>query len=100
MNMIQVRDELVQALGIPSSVVPFVAELMKVRDPEWEGAIEKLLHSFALRMLALRIMYADICKLLIAKILGFGWFFRKLMSNLMLSRLRSIKLSPINSFTN
>ncbi len=78
MNMIQVRDDLVQALGIPSSAVPFVAELMKVQDPEWEGAIEKLLHSFALRMLVPQDIYADVCKLLNRKNIGIRLVFQKI----------------------
>jgi uncharacterized protein YPO0396 len=77
MNMIQVRDEIVQALSIPSNAAPFVAELMKVHDPEWEGAIEKLLHSFALRMLVPQDKYADVCKLLNRKNIGIRLVFQK-----------------------
>ena len=90
MNMIQVRDELVQALGIPSSAVPFVAELMKVQDPEWEGAIEKLLHSFALRMLVPQDLYADVCKLLNHKNIGIRLVFQKIDEQL------NVKLPALN----
>lgn len=78
MNLIQLRDDLVQTLNFPSGELPFVAELMKVRDAEWEGAIEKLLHSFALRMLVPQNMYADVCKFLNRKNIGVRLVFQKM----------------------
>lgn len=47
------RDRILDALEISPADVPFVGELLKVKESEaaWEGAIERLLHSFALRLL-------------------------------------------------
>lgn len=78
MNLIQVRDELIQTLGISLSDIPFIAELMKVQDPEWEGAIEKLLYAFAMRMLVPQDLYANVCKLLNHKNIGMRLVFQKI----------------------
>ncbi|MCC3589505.1 ATP-binding protein [Microcoleus sp. PH2017_28_MFU_U_A] len=50
---LQIRKEILTALGIAEAEIPFVGELLKVKDGEgeWEGAIEKLLHNFGLRLL-------------------------------------------------
>jgi uncharacterized protein YPO0396 len=52
-DSIGMRAALAEALGVESEELPFVGELLQVR-PEagaWEGAIERLLHSFALNLL-------------------------------------------------
>ena len=51
--MLALRDHLCQALGLAPEDLPFVGELIQVRDEErdWEGAIERLLHNFALSLL-------------------------------------------------
>lgn len=48
-----IRDRIAEALEIESSELPFVGELLKVREEAqvWEGAIERLLHNFALHVL-------------------------------------------------
>lgn len=48
-----IRSRMLEELGIPEEEIPFVGELLKVRDEEreWEGAIERLLHNLALRLL-------------------------------------------------
>lgn len=45
----QVRQLISQELNIPLDEMPFVGELLKIRDGEqaWEGVLERLLHSFA-----------------------------------------------------
>ena len=63
---------------------------MKVQDPEWEGAIEKLLHSFALRMLVPQDLYADVCKLLNHKNIGIRLVFQKIDEQL------NVKLPALN----
>ncbi len=47
------RKTLCEALGLPESHLPFAGELVAVREEarEWEGAIERVLHSFALSLL-------------------------------------------------
>jgi uncharacterized protein YPO0396 len=48
----RIRSEILQHLGTTEKEMPFVGELIKVREDakDWEPVIEKLLHSFALRL--------------------------------------------------
>ena len=48
-----IREQLCQALDLPEARLPFAGELIAVVDSErdWEGAIERLLHNFALSLL-------------------------------------------------
>ncbi len=50
---LELRQGMVNALNIPGEAVSFVGELLKVKDDErhWEGAVERLLHSFGLCLL-------------------------------------------------
>ncbi len=50
---LDIRRDVAHALGIEDDELPFVGELVRVRDQaqEWEGAIERVLHSFGLNML-------------------------------------------------
>ena len=51
--MLALREKLCKALGLAPSDLPFAGELIQVRDDaqDWEGAIERLLHGFALSLL-------------------------------------------------
>ncbi len=51
--MLHLRRELCAALDLEEDEVPFIGELIEVRDDEkeWEGAIERLLHNFGLSLL-------------------------------------------------
>ncbi|MBN2824328.1 MAG: hypothetical protein JXQ76_03310 [Campylobacterales bacterium] len=46
-----IRDDMAQALGIGREDLPFVGELISVIDKQWQGAIERVLHSFALSLI-------------------------------------------------
>ncbi|MGD1863052.1 MAG: ATP-binding protein [Phormidesmis sp.] len=50
---VRIRDRLLRALNLEESDLPFAGELLQVRSEErsWEGAIERLLHSFGLCLL-------------------------------------------------
>jgi uncharacterized protein YPO0396 len=50
---LRLRTQILDALTIAEADVPFVGELLKVKDNEraWEGAIERLLHNLGLRLL-------------------------------------------------
>ncbi|WP_019895063.1 ATP-binding protein [Hydrogenovibrio halophilus] len=50
---IQIRQALCEALDLDENEMPFVGELLQVReeDQAWEGAIERILHNFALSLL-------------------------------------------------
>ncbi len=50
---LELRRRVLDALELPEDEVPFIGERLKVKDDDraWEGAIERLLHSFGLRLL-------------------------------------------------
>ena len=50
---LRLRAKILDALTIAEADVPFVGELLKVKEMEraWEGAIERLLHNLGLRLL-------------------------------------------------
>ena len=52
-HLVQVRRELCSALKIDVAELPFAGELVQVKTEElhWQPALEKLLHSFSLRLL-------------------------------------------------
>ena len=52
-HLINLRDELCAALKIAAADLPFAGELMQVKGEalDWQPALEKLLHGFALRLL-------------------------------------------------
>lgn len=52
-GILELRNQLVEHLGIKEEKLPFVGELLKVRteDNQWEGALERMLHGFGISML-------------------------------------------------
>ncbi|WP_460951480.1 ATP-binding protein [Pseudomonas marginalis] len=50
---IKTRAAMCQALGLAENLMPFVGELLQVREEDrpWEGAIERVLHNFGLALL-------------------------------------------------
>lgn len=61
-RQIQIRSTLCAALGLAEEEMPFVGELIQVRDEErdWEGAAERLLHGFGLSLLVPDAHYKDV----------------------------------------
>jgi uncharacterized protein YPO0396 len=53
-HVLEMRRQLAAALGVGQDALPFVGELMEVKPEEsqWRGAIERVLHGFALSILA------------------------------------------------
>lgn len=49
----EIREEILEAVGATSKEIPFIGELIRVKDDErkWENSIEKILHNFALRLI-------------------------------------------------
>lgn len=49
----EIRDEIIAHIGASREEIPFIGELIKVKDDEqnWEYSIEKVLHNFALRLI-------------------------------------------------
>jgi len=46
-----IRDAMAKSLGLAPEKLPFVGELLKVKDRAWQGAIERVLHNFSLSLL-------------------------------------------------
>lgn len=61
-EFIAIRKELCQSLDVAEHELPFAGELMQVKETEseWEGALERLLHGFALSLLVSRAHYGQI----------------------------------------
>ena len=59
---LELRARLCAALGLDAGDLPFAGELIQVRPdaPEWEGAAERVLHSFALSMLVPSAFYEQV----------------------------------------
>ncbi|MDZ7642658.1 MAG: hypothetical protein U5J62_11645 [Desulfurivibrio sp.] len=61
-QQVNLRQKLIDALGLDEAALPFAGELIRVREGEerWEGAIERLLHNFALSLLVLEEHYPQV----------------------------------------
>ena len=59
---VRLRDALAEDLGLAAAELPFAGELMEVRAEEcaWEGALERLLHGFALSLLVPEAHYGEV----------------------------------------
>lgn len=49
----EIRDDILEHIGASKDEIPFIGELIKVREEEnvWEPSVEKILHNFALRLI-------------------------------------------------
>lgn len=61
-QMLTLRDTLCESLSIAPESLPFIGELLQVRENErlWEGAAERLLHAFGLSLLVPEAHYAQV----------------------------------------
>lgn len=61
-EMLDVRETLCAALRIAPDSLPFIGELIQVREDQraWEGAAERLLHNFGLSLLVPEAHYGDV----------------------------------------
>ncbi len=52
-EMLELRGHIANAIGVSEQALPFVGELIEVKSDEtaWQGAIERVLHGFALSLL-------------------------------------------------
>jgi len=53
----KIREEMAKNLGLSREKLPFVGELISVVDEEWSGAIERVLHNFALSLIVESSLY-------------------------------------------
>lgn len=62
--MIALRERLCEAIGVAPDTMPFAGELIEVRQDavDWEGAAERLLHTFALTLLVPERHYDDVAR--------------------------------------
>lgn len=60
---VEIRARLCADLHIPLASIPFAGEVLRVRAGEglWEGAIERVLHNFALSLLVGDSLYQKVC---------------------------------------
>ncbi|QJE00223.1 ATP-binding protein [Massilia forsythiae] len=60
--MLALRREIADAVGVAEAALPFVGELIEVKPGEaaWRGAIERVLHGFALSILVHEDQYAAV----------------------------------------
>lgn len=58
----EIRDEIIAHIGANREEIPFIGELIKVKDDEmnWESSIEKVLHNFALRLIVPQKYYSKV----------------------------------------
>lgn len=58
----EIRDDILEHVGATKEEIPFIGELIKVKDEEtsWESSIEKILHNFALRLIVPEKYYAKV----------------------------------------
>ncbi|MDH3998826.1 MAG: hypothetical protein OET90_08300 [Desulfuromonadales bacterium] len=58
-----IRQGIADAVGADIERLPFVGELLEVKEEEsvWEGAIERILHNFALSVLVPEELYREAC---------------------------------------
>ena len=63
-SSLAIRDQLCARLALAADDLPFAGELIQVRDEQsdWEGAIERLLHQFALSLLVPDAHYAAVAE--------------------------------------
>lgn len=61
-HMLLLRQQIADALGLPEEDLPFVGELIQVKNDEsaWQGAIERVLHGFALSLIVDDKHYASV----------------------------------------
>lgn len=57
-----IRDEILAFAGANKTEIPFIGELIKVKEEElsWEASIEKVLHNFALRLIVPKKYYSKV----------------------------------------
>lgn len=60
--MLELRRRVAESLGLSEAELPFVGELIEVKDEaaDWRGAIERVLHGFALSLLVTERHYAAV----------------------------------------
>jgi uncharacterized protein YPO0396 len=58
----KIRDEMAKSLNLDLAKLPFIGELIEVKDKKWQGAIERVLHSTSLSLLVADEYYVDVSR--------------------------------------
>ncbi len=63
LKQLNIRNRLCEQLGVEESRLPFVGELLQVKGEQkrWQGAIERVLHNFALSLMVPDDLYPQVC---------------------------------------
>ncbi|WP_372881279.1 ATP-binding protein [Psychromonas sp.] len=63
LKQLDIRDRLCAQLGVEEARLPFVGELIQVKEEQkhWQGAIERVLHNFALSLMVPDDLYQQVC---------------------------------------
>ena len=71
-NLVELRENLCADIKIDTGEIAFAGELLEVKQSEirWEGAIERLVHSFAISLLVPEKHYASVSKWVNQKYMG------------------------------
>lgn len=58
----EIRDEIIEHIGVGPEEIPFIGELIKVKEDEadWEPSLEKVLHNFALHLIVPTKYYSQV----------------------------------------
>lgn len=62
-EQIRIRAQLADSIGVDEMELPYIGELIQIKKQDkkiWEGAIERVLHNFALSMLVPDELYKDV----------------------------------------
>lgn len=82
LKFLEVRNDLAESLDLNPEDLPFVGELIQIREEEaqWQGAAERVLHGFALSMLVSDQNYASLARLVDGKHLGIKLVYHRVQS--------------------
>jgi len=69
LSFLEIRQQMIDDLQLDENKIPFVGELIKVKDEEkhWEGALERLLHGFGISLLVPEEYYKQVSRYINAK---------------------------------
>ncbi|MEX2403963.1 MAG: SbcC/MukB-like Walker B domain-containing protein [Balneolales bacterium] len=61
-DSVNIREQIIKEVGATQQEIPFIGEIIQVKSGEgdWEAAIEKLLHNFALRLMVPEKYYREV----------------------------------------
>lgn len=91
----EIREWILQEVGATSSEIPFIGELVQVKENEkdWENSIEKILHNFGLRLIVPEKYYKAVSQFINTNNLKGRIVYHRFEDT---SSLRGFQISPTN----